>query len=441
MNRKSTLGLQNPTRQSTVTQLNSPDSVTALDLPQFNKTPDQYRICHLAKYYPPMPGGIETHVQALARTQANLGAKVSVLCINGLDEKGYKSTQTKTVQQIDESVEVQRMGRLFSLARFDLCPEFPKHFWKLVSESYDIVHLHTPNPTMLLAWVTMRSRIPLVITHHSDIIKQRILKYALRPLEHLVYSQASRILTDSPKYLEGSKFLRIYKDNLEVLPLGLDCSEHLHPSAAALAYSRCLKEKCGTPIWLSVGRLVYYKALHVAIEALASVPGTLIIVGVGPLEKELKKQAKQLGLENRILWLGRVSEQELIGAYHAATALWFPSNARSEGFGLVQVEAMASGCPVINADIPGSGVSWVSRHEKEGLTVPVNNSNALAQAANRLLKEPNLRNCLATASRERACQFDHMTMAEQSFEIYKQALVSADQSSLFAPRVFRNAAS
>lgn len=433
MNSESILGLQNSTKQSTITQSYPPDSLTALNLPQSNrsnKAPDQYRICHLAKYYPPTPGGIETHVQTLARAQADLGAEVSVLCINGFDEKGCKATQTKTVRQMDESVEVQRMGRLFSLARFDLCPEFPKHFGKLVNQSYDVVHLHTPNPTMLLAWVTMRPRIPLVITHHSDIIKQRILKYALRPLEHLVYSQASRILTDSPKYLEGSRFLQIYKDNLEILPLGLDCSKYLRPTTAALAYSRCLKE-CGTPIWLSVGRLVYYKALHVAIEALASVPGILIIVGVGPLEKELKKQAKQLGLENRILWLGRVSEDELAGAYHAATALWFPSNARSEGFGLVQVEAMASGCPVINADIPGSGVPWVSRHEQEGLTVSINSPSALAQAAKRLLNEPDLRNRFATASRLRASRFNHIIMAKQSFEIYERAWQSAAQRSSF----------
>jgi rhamnosyl/mannosyltransferase len=161
----------------------------------------------------------------------------------------------------------------------------------------------------------------------------------------------------------------------------------------------------------------------VAIEALALVPGTLIIIGTGPLEQELKNQAKQLGLENRIVWLGRASADELTGAYRAATALWFPSNVRSEGFGIVQLEAMVSGCPVINANIPCSGVPWVSRHEKEGLTVPINNPVALAQAAKRLLDEPDLRDRLASASRDRVCQeFDHMTMAQRSFDLYDQAL-------------------
>jgi len=374
-----------------------------------------------------MPGGIETHVQTLARAQADLGAEVHVLCVNGLAKKKGQSHRTKTIKELDKNVEVTSLGRLFSLARFDLCPDLPRRISELVNQSNMIIHVHTPNPTMLTALMMRPPRIPLVITHHSDIIKQRVLKYAFRPVEHLVYRQASRILTTSSEYIEGSKFLRLYKNSLNTLPLGLDCSGYIQPSQAALSYARRLKKTYGAPIWLTVGRLVYYKALHVAIEALALVPGTLIVIGTGPLEKELKNQAKQLGLENRIVWLGRASADELTGAYRAATALWFPSNVRSEGFGLVQVEAMASGCPVINADIPCSGVPWVSRQEKEGLTVPINDPVALAQAAQRLLDEPDLRSRLATASSDRACkEFDHRVMAERSFEIYEQALGGSD---------------
>jgi rhamnosyl/mannosyltransferase len=370
-----------------------------------------------------MPGGIETHVQTLARAQGDLGAEVHVLCVNGLAKKKGQFHRTKTIKELDKNVEVTSLGRLFSFARFDLCPDLPRRISELVNQSNTIIHVHTPNPTMLTALTMLRPQIPWIITHHSDIIKQRVLKYAFRPIEHVVYSQASRILTTSHEYIEGSKFLRLYKDNLSSLPLGLDCSGYVQPSEAALSYARRIKETYDSPIWLSVGRLVYYKALHVAIEALRLVPGKLLVVGTGPLEKELKEQAKQLGVENRIVWLHRLSPDELIGAYHAATALWFPSNVRSEGFGLVQIEAMASGCPVINADIPCSGVPWVSRHEKEGLTIPLNDSVALAQAAKRLLNEPGLRHRLAQASRDRACkEFDHLTMARRTFEIYEQAL-------------------
>jgi len=390
-----------------------------------------YRICHLSKYYPPVPGGIETHVQTLARAQADLGAEVVVLCVNPFDRNhNFTATtnRTETIEEMDGNVKVIRLGRLASIARLDICPELPQKLCQVARNSNTLLHLHTPNPTMLIAMLALRKRVPLVVTHHSDIIKQKILKYALRPFQYFVYGKASSVLATSSQYITGSKFLQSYEKNLDYLPLGLDSSRFSNPSPAALSFAAELKRKYDGPIWLSVGRVVYYKALHVAIQALTKVPGRLIIVGLGPLQAELKALAKELGVENRVVWLGRVSDDQLVGAYHAATALWFPSNVRSEGFGLVQVEAMASGCPVINANIICSGVPWVSRHEKEALTVPINNSVAFAGAAQRLLDEPGLRDRLVAAGRKRAAYFNNEAMAERSLEIYSRVLSKAGKN-------------
>ncbi len=388
-----------------------------------------YRICHLAKYYPPMSGGIESHVQTLARAQAALGCKVKVICVNGCDRLGNPAPTTATIHHSDGPIQVLRLGRLWTLARWDVCPGFFRHLWQLFNEPWDVIHLHTPNPTMLLGWamlwlvhwVCRRPIPPLVITHHSDIIRQRILKYALRPVEYLTYQQAASILTSSHFYIQGSRFLQAFAPNVQVLPLGIDRTAYTHPSPAALAYAEYLQQQ-GQPLWLAVGRLVYYKALPVAIAALAQVPGRLMIIGVGPLEAQLRHLADQWGVSDRIIWHGQATSDELIGAYHAATALWFPSNIRSEGFGLVQVEAMACGCPVINAAIPGSGVPWVSRHGQEGLTVPLNDADALAKAAWQLLENPELRQRLRQASRQRASEFDHDKMAWRSLEVYQTVL-------------------
>jgi rhamnosyl/mannosyltransferase len=177
---------------------------------------------------------------------------------------------------------------------------------------------------------------------------------------------------------------------------------------------------------LCVGRLIYYKGLAIALAALRDVPGRLLIIGTGPMDAELKSQALELGVADRVLFHGRADTDQLVGAYRAATALWFPSTARSEGFGLVQVEAMTSGCPVINTAIAGSGVAWVCRHDREGLTVPVNDPAALAAAAKRLLTEPGLRERLAGAGRIRAAdEFDHRIMAARSLEVYRSVVESA----------------
>jgi rhamnosyl/mannosyltransferase len=287
----------------------------------------------------------------------------------------------------------------------------------------DLFHLHTPNPIMVLALALLRPTQPLVITHHSDIVRQRIAQCLLRPFEERVYARARRILSTSPAYAAGSAVLQRHHAMVEPLPLGVNLAPYLNPSIVARRHTDRLRSRYGWPLWLSVGRLTYYKGLHIAIEALADVPGTLVIVGTGPLEEALRCRARERGVAERIAWLGSVGADDLAGAYQAATAFWFPSNARSEGFGLVQVEALASGCPVINTAIPGSGVAWVSRHEETGLTVPMNDPQALARAARRLLSEPALCARLAAAARERACrEFDDRLMGERSLEIYRRAL-------------------
>jgi rhamnosyl/mannosyltransferase len=174
-------------------------------------------------------------------------------------------------------------------------------------------------------------------------------------------------------------------------------------------------------LWLACGRLAYYKGLIHAVRALAKVRGTLLVVGDGPERPRLEVEVQSLGLDRRVIFLGTVPS--VVPYYHAAHALWFPSNARSEAFGLVQLEAMASGCPVINTAIPDSGVAWVSRHLETGLTIPMNDAGALADAARRLLVEPGLRDRLAAAARHRVVQeFDHRVMAERSLAIYRNVL-------------------
>jgi rhamnosyl/mannosyltransferase len=279
---------------------------------------------------------------------------------------------------------------------------------------------------MLLAYALACPTLPLVVTHHSDVVRQRLLRYALGPFRRIVYTRAQRVLTTSPGYAAGSVELRPYAAKVADLPLGLDLTPHLDPSAAALGHAAARKEKYPGPLWLAVGRLTYYKAFDVALEALARVPGTLMIVGTGPLETDLRARAQRLGVADRVVWTGYATPDELAGAYHAATALWFPSNARSEGFGLVQVEAMASGCPVINAAVPHSGVTYVSPDGLTGLTVPVDDPAAFAAAARRLLDEPGLRTRLGRAGRERAAaEFDHLVMARRSLDLYAEVLSPA----------------
>ncbi len=378
-------------------------------------------VCHLGKFYHPASGGMETHVRALARAQADLGADVRVVCVNHRDRRGGDVTWaslagTATVEERDGRVGLTRVGRMTSLARFEFCPDLPGVLRGLREHGVHLLHLHVPNPTMLLALAAVRPRLPLVVTYYSDVVRQRRLGLALRPFEHLVFRRSATLAATSPAYAEGSELLRAYRDKVCVLPFGIDLEPFLNPGPDVLRRAEEMRAEYGRPLWLAVGRLVYYKGLNNAVRALPTVPGRLLVVGQGPLQQELRRLAEAVGVADRVVWRGRLGDRDLAAAYHAATALWLPSNARSEAFGLVQVEAMASGCPVINTAIPASGVAWVSRHEETGLTVPVDDPAALARAANRLLTEPDLRDRLAAGARERAGkEFDHRLMARRAW--------------------------
>ncbi len=386
------------------------------------------RVVHLGKYYPPSPGGIENHTRTLAQAQAAAGADVRVLVVNHATPDGRDVTfdawaTTRTVVETDGPVRVTRVGRRGQVAKLDAAPGLPAALRKLLRDPPDVWHLHTPNVTMLLAVLAAPRVRPLVVTHHSDVIKQRLLKQALRPVEWAVYRRAARILPTSAAYAAGSDLLRAFAAKVTPLPLGIDQAPLRDPSPAALAFADRLRREHGSPLWLSVGRLIYYKGLSVGLKALRQVPGKWLVVGTGPLADGLKAEAAALGVADRVVWLGRSSDDELTGAYHAATAFWFPSVARSEGFGLVQVEAMAAGCPVINTAIPGSGVPWVSPDGETGLTVPVDDPTAFAAAARRLLAEPGLRDRLGAAGRARAAaEFDWRVMGGRSLEVYRAAV-------------------
>jgi rhamnosyl/mannosyltransferase len=375
------------------------------------------RVCHLGKYYPPAPGGIETHVRTLARAQAALGLSARVFCMN--HEDGPTTTED------DGPVEVTRFGRRLSFARLDYCPGLVS---RLRCVDADILHLQVPNPTMILALLAARPSQPIVVTYQSDVIHQPLRAALFRPLERLVYRQVRAIMPSSPLYPGGSTFLRPYMDRLQVLPMGIDLRPYLDPSPETREEARRIRARYGSdgPLWLCAGRLVYYKGLINAIRALTRVPGRLLVIGDGPDLPELRDEAERLGVANRVVFPGVLPYLEIVPYYLAADAFWFPSVARSEAFGLVQVEAMASGCPVINTRIPHSGVPWVSLHEETGLTVPVHDPVALADAANRLLSEPGLRDRLATAAQRRASEeFDHRVMAERSLAIYRYVLTGA----------------
>ncbi len=387
------------------------------------------RVLHLGKYYPPHRGGIETHLHALAHGLSAEGVETTALVVNhaagGGDVVWRAGARTRSVSERDGPVRVERVGRVANVARLDVCPRLPLLLRRLAREA-DLLHLHVPNPAMGFALASLPQAPPLVITHHSDVLRQRVLRHALRPLDEVLYRRAARVLATSPRYVEGSALLQRFRAKTEVLPFGIDLAPFQAQSATLAREVELLEARFRAPRWLMVGRLVYYKGHALALEAFRELPGTLLIVGQGPAEAELRQRAEALGISARVAFLGSVRDEVLRAAYRVSAALLFPGNARSEAFGLAQVEAMASGCPVINTEIPGSGVPWVCPHDEAGLTVPLGDARALAGAARRLLREPKLAQRLGAGGRARAAErFSQGVMARACAELYERVLAGA----------------
>ena len=184
--------------------------------------------------------------------------------------------------------------------------------------------------------------------------------------------------------------------------------------------AQALQAQYVTPLILFVGLLRYYKGVAYLIEAMQRVPNAqLLIVGKGPEWDALQTQTQALGLAQRVHFLGRVSDEDRLALYHACDVFTLPSIHRSESWGAVQVEALACGKPIVSTEL-GTGTSWVNQHEQTGLVVQPMNAQALADALNRLLADPMLRQRMGEAGKARAQhELDATIMIDRLATLYR----------------------
>ncbi len=354
-------------------------------------------ILHLYKDYYPVLGGIENHVRQLAEAQAAAGHTVSVL---------VTSPDRRTHIEQRNGVRVIYAARLATVASTPLSVALGL---RLRREQPDIAHLHFPYPVGDLAQRVFGQARRTVISYHSDIVRQKRLLQLYAPLLRGTLRRADAIIATSPRYVETSPFLGPVADRVTVIPYGIDTTRFEQADPAAVAALRA-QYAHGGGLVLFVGQLRYYKGVEFLIRALAGVPGaTALLVGgeSSTARSELEALARSLGLAERVLFLGQ-REAELPALYHAADVFVLPSIERSEAFGIVQLEAMAAGRPVVSCDV-GTGVAWVNQHGQTGLVTPPRQPEALAAALNELLADPVRRAVLGAAGRQRVQ--NHFTQA------------------------------
>ena len=381
--------------------------------------PEHVRILHLGKYYAPQRGGIERHLQDLAEWSIDHGHQVTALVHQPADT--WRSTR-ETINGVD----VRRVGCMAAPLYAPISPAFPRQLSKAIKEFRpDVLHLHLPNPSCFAALASRRARaLPWLVHWHADVSpdmpdwRVRLVYRLYRPFEQAVLARASAIVATSQAYVGSSHALARWKNKISVIALGIA------PAQIGIGAAPVWPATTGLRL-LGVGRLSHYKGFAVLLEALERLPdASLVLVGEGEESSRLRAQARRLGIDRRVSFVGDMNDADLLAAYANADVLVMPSLDRSEAFGLVLLEAMRSGLAVVASAIPGAGVTEVIENEVSGLLVPPGDASALGKALARL-GDAGLRQRLAQRGQSRWEQnFTLSRSAEAVLALYR-SLTSA----------------
>lgn len=365
------------------------------------------RVLHVYKsYYPDTVGGIE---QVLAQLGRGLAA-------NQIESRIFTlSPQAKPAVLSMPEGEVHRSKQTFEIASNNVSLAAFGDFRRHLSWA-DVVHYQFPWPFGDLLHVTSGVSKPSVVTYQSDIVRQKWLMHAYRPLMERFLSSVDLIVATSPQYRASSEVLAQVSTPVEVIPNGIDEASYPVPSQISLDQWRA---RFGDGFFLFVGVLRYYKGLRTLLEAAFGFEGRIVIAGSGPEQSELERIIREKRLSNVVL-LGHVSDEDKISLMRLSRAFVFPSHLRSEAFGMSLVEAAMASCALISCEI-GTGTTYINQHGVTGLAVSPADADALRDAMRRLMAAPDEARSFGSAARARfECLFTARHMAGAYEDVYRR---------------------
>lgn len=363
-------------------------------------------------YYPPVKGGIENHLNLLCNGLKDRGVDVQVIVSNRCNKFEIDTFNGISVAKVPQ------WGRFYSAP---ITPSFHLYL-KAFGKDADIIHFHHPNPTAEFSYLFSKlNKKKLIVTYHSDIIRQDKLGKLYAPFRVLFLNKADRILATSPNYIQSSSVLNKYRHKCTVIPLGID-TRRFSSADDALTVAAIKGRYGDKPIILFVGCFRYYKGLPYLISAMKSIDARLLLIGNGPEYAKLFDFVERMHLNDKIKFLGELSDDEVNAYYKACDIFVLPSHLRSEAFGLVQLEAMCCRKPVISTEL-GTGTSFVNVNQQTGLTVRPNDVGALSTAIQYLIHHPEKRTLYGENGFKRVNRlFTADVMVESILELYEELL-------------------
>ncbi len=367
------------------------------------------RVLHFFKtYLPESVGGIEQVIYQLCQSGIAHGIHGEVLTLSANPQPCEVMVADHKVHRAKLDIQLASTGFSYSVL---------KRFRELAAQA-DVINYHFPWPFMDLVHFSSAVKKPVVVTYHSDIVRQKNLLRLYSPLMHRFLGQADRIVAASPNYLATSQVLKHYRNKTVVVPYGLDKSSY------PVLTDTCVegwRQRFGERFFLFVGVMRYYKGLHILLEAAQGTGYPIVIVGAGPLEQELREQAAALGLDH-VHFVGRLGEEDKVALLQLCTAILFPSHLRSEAFGISLLEGAMYGKPMISSEI-GTGTSYINIHNETGLVVPPSDPLAFRAAMRTLWDNPLQAQAMGQKAALRYEQlFTAEQMGRQMAKIYREVV-------------------
>ena len=370
-------------------------------------------------FYPPWRGGAETYVKNLAENLVKRGHEVKIVVAHQPLNPG---------EFVQDGVQVKRLK---SIGMFYGVPIVPGLLPYLLSVDMDLVHANFPNPfnTIMGAIASNIKKVPAVLTWHNDLPSVTKIAGSIVRIHDGLAAPAylkhyDSIITTSNTYQKKSIILQKFKSRTRTIFNGVDC-KRFNPNVFSEDIKSDLEIK-DSKVILFVAALTKwhrYKGLDILIESfrlIRDIDIKLLIVGGGDLKSEYEALAKNLEVEDKVLFVGEVSDEFLPKYYSVADMLVLPSKDRSEGFGLTILEANASGKPVIGSNI--GGIPGILIDNDNGILIPPNNPALLADAISRLSKDDKLRERMGERGRQIALMHDWSKVAIETEKIYFELL-------------------
>ncbi|WP_246700387.1 glycosyltransferase [Rhodopseudomonas sp. WA056] len=371
-------------------------------------------VLHAYKVYrPDVDGGIPEVIAKLTRPNAS-GDRAEILVAR---DRGLPR------RYVFDGCEVRAVGSFGQISSMPIAPGFPFAL-RRAARRFDVLALHYPFPLNDLGVALgIPDEVAVVVHWHADIIGRGAVMPLLTPLIRRTLDRADRIIISHQSIFDGSSLLQPFAAKCVSIPFGVDTSEWTDVDAALQQRIEELKQRHPRLI-VAMGRLVPYKGFAVLLEALTQIDGELVIIGEGAERDNLQRLAARLGVSDRLQLPGFLPRDEVKAYFHAAKLFTLPSVTIAEAFGLVQIEAMAVGLPVVNTALP-TAVPTIARDGQEGLTVPIHDAPRLAAAINRLLDDPALAGAFGEAGRRRvATHYEQSVFHSSVRQVYEFAVES-----------------